>query len=179
MAAIAIVGDGPTEFTGPLRAPPATAVTPGAAPNPASSRTLSPAERLVYLDPRLAGTLLPQALVAVQSGDYRVRALGQRAIEQLRIDVPAIASPTASSREREDLLVLSLPDGESDAALAMLVDAKIMPTSVGGGMGFTGIYVLVRDFDAAHRLFSASPATAKYLCARDCPANGGPSVPAK
>jgi hypothetical protein len=91
LAAIAIVGDGPTGLEVSLRPPPPPTADPSRTPNPSRAileRPLSPAESLVHLDPWFAGTLLPGALRAAQDGDERVRTLGQRALKELKPSEP-------------------------------------------------------------------------------------------
>jgi hypothetical protein len=93
MAAIVVVGDGAAM---PAK-PPATTQTASArppTPNPSKATPLSPVEQVVAADPWFAGTLLPAALLAIESADERVRALGHRAVDQLKatgeIDGPTL-----------------------------------------------------------------------------------------
>jgi hypothetical protein len=85
MAAIVVLGDGPTEHASWLRTrrdPPAPTLP--STPNPSPREDLSPVEELVALDPRFAGTLLPFVLVAARNRDERVRALANRTLQHTK-----------------------------------------------------------------------------------------------
>ncbi len=88
MAGIVVAGDGPTEHASWLATPPARSPSTGPnearPPNPAPTAHLSQIDQLVYLDPWFAGTLKPGALTASQSGDERVRTLGERAMRYMK-----------------------------------------------------------------------------------------------
>jgi hypothetical protein len=88
LAAIVIVGDAPNELPASLKPPASSTPNPFRTPNPERAQDLSRTEALVYIDPWFAGTLLPGALKAAQDRDERVRALGRRALKELRPDSP-------------------------------------------------------------------------------------------
>jgi hypothetical protein len=83
MAAIVVVGDGAATPAAPPATTPSTSARPPT-PNPSKATPLTPVEQIVAADPWFAGTLLPAALLAVESADERVRALGHRALDQLK-----------------------------------------------------------------------------------------------
>lgn len=80
MAAIGLLGSGAGPLAPVPRNDPGT--TPALSPNPTASpaEALNLQEQLVYLDPWLAGALLPGILTAARDRDERVRGLALRAL---------------------------------------------------------------------------------------------------